>query len=78
MTTAVSGRIECSSYQNRTNIVSIYSAYPLRLIQQQPWQAFAHVTVVGFGGGLVQGDAINFSISLKRNSTLWYELISIF
>lgn len=45
------------------------SIYPLRIMQNHTWQTIVSLTLLGYGGGLVDGDDIRLRIELGSDAT---------
>ncbi|KAJ3353338.1 hypothetical protein HDU91_005913 [Kappamyces sp. JEL0680] len=65
--------LEAESVSGRTELTTVSSSYPLRLMPVKPHPDHPHhraVFMLGFGGGMLANDSVHLSVSVGQNSSL--------
>ena len=65
--------VEVELADGKAHIAKLYSTYPIRIIQQKSSSSCIYLVAVGFGGGLVQGDRVDFDLTVGKDCHIWYE-----
>ena len=56
--------------EKKSTLTRLFSTYPIRLMQQEPWLNHIAVVLMGFGGGMVGGDSNNLRITVNFRAKL--------
>ena len=65
--------IKVESKDGRCILSRLYSTYPIKLIRQNEWltEQYISIVILGYGGGLVQGDKTCIDIIVDNHAKLW-------
>lgn len=63
--------IVSSSSHGKSEVRSLFSSYPLRIMQQEMWNSYVTLSLLGFGGGMISGDNVRLNITVEEFATLW-------
>lgn len=59
--------VEVELASGKAHVTKLYSTYPIRIIQQKVSASCIYLVAMGFGGGLVQGDRIDFELTVGKD-----------
>lgn len=67
-------KVDCE--ESKCILSRLYSTYPMKLLRQSAFQIindeYISIIILGYGGGLVQGDKNVLSINLNKDAKLRY------
>jgi urease accessory protein len=64
------GNITVTSINGASQLYNLFSTYPLRLMRQENWLDYICIVMIGFGGGFVEGDKCDLSITADNAAKL--------
>lgn len=65
------GDVHVAYINGRSEVINSFSTYPLKIMQQENWNAHVTLSLLGYGGGMISGDAVNLSITIDEGATAW-------
>ena len=65
------GFLEISCRGQKSHVVNIYSTYPLKIMEQEPWNPYVTASLLGYGGGMISGDSVHFNIVINEGANAW-------
>lgn len=62
------GSVTVGCVDGKSEVTDSFSTYPLRIVQQDPWNAHVSLSVLGFGGGLVNHDCVAMNLNIDEKA----------
>lgn len=65
------GNVSISSINGKSEIIESYSTYPLKIMQQEPWNSHVTLSLLSYGGGMISGDSVTLKITINEKAIAW-------
>lgn len=65
------GNVSISLSNGKSEITESYSTYPLKIMQQEPWNSHVTLSLLGYGGGMISGDFVSLKIAINEKAIAW-------